>query len=84
MAEAKTMEQFIDSDELINLLPHKGKMCFLSLVTQHDVNVHTIRRNMILRKIVFFMKRNLTAFLRGQDLSLWRREFLRLRELQIA
>ena len=42
MAEAKTMEQFIDRDELINLLPHKGKMFLLSRVTQHDVNVHTI------------------------------------------
>ncbi|MDE5898259.1 MAG: 3-hydroxylacyl-ACP dehydratase [Treponemataceae bacterium] len=40
--EAKEMPQFIDYDELINLLPHKGKMFLLSRVTQHDVNEHSI------------------------------------------
>ncbi len=36
------MPQFIDHDELINLLPHKGKMFLLSRVTQHDVTEHSI------------------------------------------
>ena len=40
--EAKEVAQFIDHDELINYLPHKGKMFLLTRVTQHDVNNHTI------------------------------------------
>ena len=38
----KEIQQFIEYDELINYLPHKGKMFLLSRVTQHDVNNHTI------------------------------------------
>lgn len=40
--EPKAVGQFIDHDELIDYLPHKGKMFLLSRVTQHDVNLHTI------------------------------------------
>ena len=40
--EPKEVAQFIDHDELINYLPHKGKMFLLTRVTQHDVNNHTI------------------------------------------
>ncbi len=40
--EAKKLPQFIDHDELINLLPHKGKMFLLTRVIQHDTNNHTI------------------------------------------
>lgn len=40
--EAKEVAQFIDHDELINYLPHKGKMFLLTRVTQHDVEKHTI------------------------------------------
>ncbi len=40
--EPKELPQFIDHDELINLLPHKGKMFLLSRTTAHDVNNHTI------------------------------------------
>lgn len=40
--EPKEVSQFIDRDELINYLPHKGKMFLLTRVTQHDVNNHTI------------------------------------------
>ena len=36
------IQQLIEHDELINYLPHKGKMFLLSRVTQHDVNNHTI------------------------------------------
>ncbi|MBQ9630115.1 MAG: 3-hydroxylacyl-ACP dehydratase [Treponema sp.] len=36
------MPQKIEYNELIELLPHKGKMFLLSRVTQHDVNAHTI------------------------------------------
>ena len=36
------IQQLIEHDELINYLPHKGKMFLLSRVTQHDVNKHTI------------------------------------------
>ena len=38
----KEIQQLIEHDELINYLPHKGKMFLLSRVTQHDVNNHTI------------------------------------------
>ena len=40
--EPKELPQFIDHDELINLLPHKGKMFLLSRTTAHDVENHTI------------------------------------------
>lgn len=40
--EKKEIQQFIDHDELINYLPHKGKMFLLTRVTQHDVDNHTI------------------------------------------
>lgn len=40
--EPKNVAQFIEHDELINYLPHKGKMFLLSRVTQHDVEKHTI------------------------------------------
>lgn len=40
--EPKEVAQFIGHDELINYLPHKGKMFLLSRVTSHDVNNHTI------------------------------------------
>ena len=40
--EPKNVAQFIDHDELINYLPHKGKMFLLTRVTQHDVEKHTI------------------------------------------
>ncbi len=40
--EPKNVGQFIERDELINYLPHKGKMFLLSRVTQHDVDKHTI------------------------------------------
>ena len=38
----KEIQQYIEHDELINYLPHKGKMFLLSRVTQHDVDKHTI------------------------------------------
>ena len=38
----KEIQQHIEYDELLNYLPHKGKMFLLSRVTQHDVNNHTI------------------------------------------
>lgn len=38
----KKLQQQIEFDELIDLLPHKGKMFLLSRVTQHDVDNHTI------------------------------------------
>jgi len=78
--EPKNVAQFIEHDELINYLPHKGKMFLLSRVTQHDVEKHTITSEY---EIVFFMRKNLTEFRPGQVLSLWRREFLLLQELQI-
>lgn len=34
--------QFIDHDELLNFLPHKGKMFLQSRVTQHDIEKHTV------------------------------------------
>ncbi len=37
-----TIPQFIDHDDLIWMLPHKGKMFLLSRVTQHDGTNHTI------------------------------------------
>ncbi|MCF0242620.1 MAG: 3-hydroxylacyl-ACP dehydratase [Treponema sp.] len=37
-----TIPQFIDHDDLIWMLPHKGKMFLLSRVTQHDGANHTI------------------------------------------
>lgn len=40
--EPEKMPQLIDHDQLIELLPHKGKMFLLSRVTQHDVHEHTI------------------------------------------
>lgn len=40
--EKITIPQFIDHDELIWMLPHKGKMFLLSRVTQHDGTNHTI------------------------------------------
>ncbi len=40
--EPQIVAQFIDRDELINYLPHKGKMFLLSRVTAHDVDNHTI------------------------------------------
>ena len=43
MAEkVKTVPQFVDHDDLIWMLPHKGKMFLLSRVTQHDTTNHTI------------------------------------------
>jgi predicted hotdog family 3-hydroxylacyl-ACP dehydratase len=36
------LPQLIEHDQLIELLPHKGKMFLLSRVTQHDVHAHTI------------------------------------------
>lgn len=36
------IQQHIEYDELINYLPHKGKMFLLSRVTEHDVNTHKI------------------------------------------
>jgi len=36
------LPQHIEYDELIHLLPHKGKMFLLSRVTQHNVQTHTI------------------------------------------
>jgi predicted hotdog family 3-hydroxylacyl-ACP dehydratase len=36
------MPQFIPHDELIQLLPHKGKMFLLSCVTAHNVAEHSI------------------------------------------
>ncbi|MBR7063875.1 MAG: 3-hydroxylacyl-ACP dehydratase [Treponema sp.] len=36
------MPQNIEYNELIELLPHKGKMFLLSRVTSHDVKAHTI------------------------------------------
>ena len=36
------IQQHIEYDELINYLPHKGKMFLLSRVLEHDVNKHTI------------------------------------------
>lgn len=38
----KTIQQKIEYDELINYLPHKGKMFLLSRVIQHDSINHTI------------------------------------------
>lgn len=38
----KKIQQKIEYDELINYLPHKGKMFLLSRVTQHDTTNHTI------------------------------------------
>ena len=38
----KEIQQQIEYDELINYLPHKGKMFLLSRVTQHDVEKKTI------------------------------------------
>ncbi|MBD5403905.1 MAG: 3-hydroxylacyl-ACP dehydratase [Treponema sp.] len=40
--EPKNVAQYIERDELIEYLPHKGKMFLLSRVTQHDVHKHTI------------------------------------------
>lgn len=37
-----TIPQFIDHDDLINMLPHKGKMFLLSRVTEHNGQNHTI------------------------------------------
>lgn len=37
-----SIPQFIDHDDLIWMLPHKGKMFLLSRVTQHDSINHTI------------------------------------------
>ena len=37
------IQQLIEHDELINYLPHKGKMFLLSRVTQHDVNMDQLR-----------------------------------------
>ncbi|MDO4505951.1 MAG: 3-hydroxylacyl-ACP dehydratase [Spirochaetales bacterium] len=36
------MNQRIERDELINLLPHKGKMFLLSRVTKHDIEKFSI------------------------------------------
>ena len=36
------MEQRIEKDLLVELLPHKGKMFLLSRVTQHDVEKLTV------------------------------------------
>lgn len=52
--EPKELSQFIDHDELINYLPHKGKMFLLSRVTQHDVNVHTITTEYDIKKTCIF------------------------------
>ena len=38
----KEIQQHIEYDELINYLPHKGKMFLLTRVTEHDINKHTI------------------------------------------
>ncbi|MDD5928785.1 MAG: 3-hydroxylacyl-ACP dehydratase [Spirochaetales bacterium] len=38
----KEIQQHIEHDELINYLPHKGKMFLLSRVTAHDIEKHTI------------------------------------------
>lgn len=38
----KEIQQHIEYDELINYLPHKGKMFLLTRVTQYDINNHTI------------------------------------------
>lgn len=38
----KQIQQHIEYDELINYLPHKGKMFLLSRVLQHDSSHHTI------------------------------------------
>lgn len=40
--KVKTIPQFVDHDDLIWMLPHKGKMFLLSRVTQHDSTNHTI------------------------------------------
>lgn len=40
--EARKVAQHIEYDELINLLPHKGKMFLLSRVTEHDTKIHKI------------------------------------------
>ncbi|MCQ2577308.1 MAG: 3-hydroxylacyl-ACP dehydratase [Treponema sp.] len=42
MDKVCTIPQFIDHDDLIWMLPHKGKMFLLSRVTQHDGANHTI------------------------------------------
>lgn len=36
------IQQHIEHDELMTMLPHKGKMFLLSRVTQHDSENHTI------------------------------------------
>ena len=36
------IQQHIEHDELINYLPHKGKMFLLSRVTEHNIEKHTI------------------------------------------
>ena len=38
----KEIQQHIEYDELINYLPHKGKMFLLTRVTQYDIVNHTI------------------------------------------
>ena len=38
----KVIQQHIEYDELLNYLPHKGKMFLLSRVTEHDIEKHTI------------------------------------------
>lgn len=38
----KVIQQHIEHDELINYLPHKGKMFLLSRVLEHNIDNHTI------------------------------------------
>ena len=57
--EPKEVSQFIDRDELINYLPHKGKMFLLTRVTQHDVNNHTITTEYdITKDCIFYALKN--------------------------
>lgn len=41
-SETRKIPQLIEHDDLIWMLPHKGKMFLLSRVTQHDSTNHTI------------------------------------------
>ena len=81
--EPKNVAQFIDHDELINYLPHKGKMFLLSRVTQHDVEKHTITSEYDITKDCIFYEEEFDGVPTWAGFELLLREFRHSQELQI-
>lgn len=57
--EPRKLPQLVPADELINLLPHKGKMFLLDHLTQHDTVARTLESESLVTKNHIFYDESL-------------------------